>query len=275
MNAIIAIANQKGGVGKSATAASVSAELALRGYKTLLIDADPQANATAHFLAYEDVRLSIGDVLVELGNSEAVPLSEAVVETELEDLDLVPSSIKFSNFEKEPSIAISRLRTHLDALRHEYQYVLIDTPPTLGQILTTSLLTATHMLVPVSAQPLSQDGLEYLMHTFKQVRGLNPTLQVLGIISTMYDTRTTISAASHDLLQERYGSLVLESKIHFNVKIAESPSYNKPIQLYAPNSRGAALYSELTDEILSRLNAVSANNVHSLKGKTKLSLAAG
>ena len=273
MEAIIAIANQKGGVGKSATAASIATELALRGYKTLLIDADPQANATSHFLAYENVHLSIGDVLVESGASASVPLAEAVVETELECLDLVPSSIKFSNFEKEPAIAISRLRAHLETLCHEYQFVLIDTPPTLGQILTTALLTATHMLVPVASHPLAQDGLQYLMHTFKQVCGLNPNLQLLGIVSTMYDTRTALSAASHELLQERFGSLVMESKIHFNVKIAESPSYNKPIQLYAPNSRGATLYSELTDEIIARLNAASAKTVHDLKGKAKLSLA--
>ena len=111
------------------------------------------------------------------------------------------------------------------------------------------------------------------MHTFKQVCGLNPNLQLLGIVSTMYDTRTSISSATYELLLERFGSLVMESKIHFNVKIAESPSYNQPIQLYAPNSRGATLYSELTDEIIARLNAASAKKVHDLKGKAKLSLA--
>ena len=254
MDAIIAIANQKGGVGKSATAVSVAAQLALRGHKTLLIDADPQANATAHFLAYEKVQLSLADVLVEFGAAPSISLAEAVVETALPHLDLVPSSIKFSNFEREPAIAISRLRTHLAPLHSEYQYILIDTPPTLGQILTTALLTATHMLVPVSSHPLAQDGLQYLMHTFQQVCGLNPNLQLLGVVSTMYDTRTAVAVASHELLQERFGALVMDAKIHFNVKIAESPSYHQPIQLYAPHSRGATLYAELTEEILTRLN---------------------
>ena len=167
---------------KAPASASVAAELAQRGHQTLLIDADPQANATAHFLSYENVTVSIGDVLVKLGTSPTVPLKGAIVETEIEQLDLVPSSIKFSNFEKEPSIAISRLRTHLDTLKDEYEYVIIDTPPTLGQILTTFLLASTHMLIPVSAHPLAQDGVQYLMHTFKQVCGLNQRLKLLGIV---------------------------------------------------------------------------------------------
>jgi chromosome partitioning protein len=274
MEAVIVVANQKGGVGKSVTSASLAAELAQRGHPTLLVDADPQANATAHFLSYEKVTVSIGDVMVELGTTETVPFKAAIVETELEHLDLVPSSIKFSNFEKEPSIAISRLRTHLDALNNDYEYVIIDTPPTLGQILTTSLLAATHMLIPVSTHPLAQDGLQYLMHTFKQVCGLNSRLKLLGIVSTMFDTRTTVSAESHKMLQEKFGEMVFDTMIHTNVKLAESPSYNRPVQLYAPNSRAAVLYSDLTDEILARLKSMaSSKNIHLLKDKSSVSAA--
>src|SRR4030095_7083468 len=116
-------------------------------------------------------------------------------------------------------------RTQLESLKEHYQFVLIDTPPTLGQILTTVLLASSHMLIPVSAHPLAQDGLQYLMHTFKQVGGLNPNLELLGIVSTLYDTGPSVSGASPMMLVEKYGALVLETKIHTNVKIAESPSY--------------------------------------------------
>src|SRR6201986_4538945 len=147
MEAVIAVANQKGGVGKSVTSASLAAELAQRGHQTLLVDADPQANATAHFLPYEKVTVSIGDVMVELGTTQTVPFKAAIVETEIERLDPVASSIKFSNVKKEPSIDTTRLRTRLDSLNNDYEYVIIDTPPGLGQTPTTSLLPSTHMLI--------------------------------------------------------------------------------------------------------------------------------
>jgi chromosome partitioning protein len=154
----IAIANQKGGVGKSTTAACVAAEFALRGYETLLVDGDPQANVTSHFLAADQVELSIADVLIESEQREKIPLEAAVVTTEMEHLDLVPSKLRFARFEKEPAIAINRLKSKLAPLSSTYDFVIIDTPPTLGQILTTPLLASTYMLVPVSASPLAQDG---------------------------------------------------------------------------------------------------------------------
>src|ERR1044071_892694 len=132
----IAIANQKGGVGKSTTAACVAAELALRGYETLLVDGDPQANVTSHFLAPDQVNLSIADVLIESEQREKLPLEAAIVTTELEHLDLVPSKLRFARFEKEPAIAITRLRPKLAPLPATYNAVIIEPPPPLGQIRT-------------------------------------------------------------------------------------------------------------------------------------------
>ncbi|MDX6694585.1 MAG: chromosome partitioning protein, partial [Blastocatellia bacterium] len=174
----IAVANQKGGVGKSTTAACVATELAMRGYETLLVDGDPQANVTSHFLAPDQINLSIADILIESEQREKLPLEAAIVTTEMEHLDIVPSKLRFARFEKEPAIAINRLRSKLAPLSTTYDYVVIDTPPTLGQILTTPLLASTHMLVPVAASPLAQDGLDDLMSTFEEVRSTNPELEL-------------------------------------------------------------------------------------------------
>jgi chromosome partitioning protein len=260
----IAIANQKGGVGKSTTAACVATELAMRGYETLLIDGDPQANVTSHFLAPDQINLSIADILIESEQREKLPLEAAIVTTEMEHLDLVPSKLRFARFEKEPAIAINRLRSKLAPLASTYDFAVIDTPPTLGQILTTPLLASTHMLVPVAASPLAQDGLDDLMSTFEEVRSTNPDLELLGMVCTLFDARTSVAAESFRSLKERYGPKVFETIIHRNVKLEESPAFHQPVQLYAPGSRGALLYAELTDEILKRLG------VRKNKGKLKL-----
>jgi chromosome partitioning protein len=175
----------------------------------------------------------------------------------MEHLDIVPSKLRFARFEKEPAIAINRLRSKLAPLEANYDFVVIDTPPTLGQILTTPLLASTHMVVPVASSPLAQDGLDDLM-------GANPDLLLLGMVCTMFDGRTAVSAESYRSLKERYGPKVFETIIHRNVKLEESPAFHQPVQLYAPNSRGALLYAELTDEILKRLGARKA------KGKLRL-----
>lgn len=262
----ISIANQKGGVGKSTTAASVATELAMRGYETLLVDGDPQANVTSHFLAADQVGLSIADVLIESEQREKLPLEAAIVTTEMDHLDIVPSKLRFARFEKEPAISINRMRSKLAPLSSTYDFVIIDTPPTLGQILTTPLLASTHMVVPVAASPLAQDGLDDLISTFEEVRSTNPDLVLLGMVCTMFDGRTAVAAESYRSLKERYGPKVFETIIHRNVKLEESPAFHQPVQIYAPNSRGALLYSELTDEILKRLGA------RKTKGKLKLAV---
>lgn len=255
MRAVIAVANQKGGVGKTTTAASLAAEMGKRQYRTLLIDADPQANATTHFLKVQDIldKPTLYDVLVEKDGHQSLELKDAVVMTEIEDMDIVPSRIRLSAFDKEAPIAIHRLKSKIDSVHEVYDFVFIDTPPSLGQILMAVLIAATHIIVPVAANPLSHDGLDDLTTTIEQLRGVNKDLKLLGVVTTLFDTRTSLSGASHEETQLRFSELMFDTIIHDNVKLAECPGHNKPVQIYAPNSRGAQLYSALADEVLQRL----------------------
>jgi chromosome partitioning protein len=253
MKSIISVANQKGGVGKTTTSANLAADLALRDYRTLLIDADPQANATTHFLTPGSYDTTLYDVLVEKEDHKSAPITGAILTTDIETLDIVPSRIRLSKFDKEAPISIHRFKSKLEEVLDVYDFIVIDTPPNLGQILMAALIASTHIIVPVSAAPLSHDGLDDLMATIDQLHTVNKTLSVLGVVTTLFDTRTSICGASHQETRQRFGPLLFETIIHDNVKLAECPGHNKPVQLHAPNSRGARLYADLADEVLQRL----------------------
>jgi chromosome partitioning protein len=246
---IVAVANQKGGVGKSTTAASLATELAIREYETLLIDADPQSNATQIFLAPEQVKTSLADVLIGAGAS----IMEKRVTTEVEHLDIVPATLSLANFDREPALSVTKLRTALRDLGDNYDFIIIDTPPNFGLLLTTALTAATHVLIPVQAAPFALTGLQDLMSVVKNAQDLNEGLQVLGTVCTLYDTRTSVSGASYRALTEMMPDKSFETIIHRQTKLEEAPSMHQPIQLYAPSSRGAEQYAALTDEVLSRL----------------------
>jgi chromosome partitioning protein len=246
---IVAVANQKGGVGKSTTAASLATELAIREYETLLIDADPQSNATQIFLAPEQVKTSLADVLIGAGAS----ITEKRVTTEVEHLDIVPATLSLANFDREPALSVTKLRTALRDLGDSYDFIIIDTPPNFGLLLTTALTAATHVLIPVQAAPFALTGLQDLMSVVKNAQDLNEGLQVLGTVCTLYDTRTSVSGASYRALTEMMPDKSFETIIHRQTKLEEAPSMHQPIQLYAPSSRGAEQYAALTDEVLSRL----------------------
>lgn len=259
---IIAIANQKGGVGKSTTAASVAAELALQGYRTLIVDADPQANATEIFLDAATVQTSLADVLID-GES----LNEKRMTTELENLDIVPATLKLANFDREPALSVTKLRTALRDV-HDYEFVIIDTPPNFGLLLTAALTAATHVIIPVQAAPAALSGLRDLLNVIDKAKELNEHIAILGAVCTMFDKRTGVAGTSLQALSSMFPNKVFETIIHRQTKLEECPSMHQPIQLYAPNTRGAENYADLTTEILQRLDVKNTKHLSIVGGKS-------
>jgi len=255
----IAIANQKGGVGKSTTAAVLATELALREYETLIIDADPQANATQIFLDPESVTTSLADVILGGDGKLAASIVQKRVTTEIPHLDIVPATLALANFDREPALSVTKLRTALRDLGDSYDFCLIDTPPNLGLLLTATLTAATHVLIPVQAAPFALSGLNDLLMVIKNAKELNEHLVILGTVCTLFDTRTNVSGASFKALTQMLPDKTFQTVIHRATKLEESPSMHQPIQLYAPNSRPAEQYSDLCDEILEKLGASAQN----------------
>jgi len=254
----IAVANQKGGVGKSTTAATVGTELAIRDYETLLIDADPQGNATQIFFSPEQVTSTLSDVLLGGGSEPAASLVEKGLTTAVPKLDMVAANINLAKFERESPLSITKLRSALKAVQGRYDFAVIDTPPNLGLLLTTALAAADFVIIPIKAAPFALNGFEDLMDAINGARGLNENLRVLGTVCTMFDKRMNVSGASLMEFKEKSGERAFGTVIHAQAKLEESPSVHQPIQYYAPNSRGAVQYAELTDEILERIG-VAAN----------------
>jgi len=255
----IAIANQKGGVGKTTTACNLAAGLAIRGYKSLLVDLDSQCNTTFTYLEPDTVSTTLADVLV--GHHERPPLLEAIYETHIENLDLAPSHIRLAMLERAVQIEEQyRLKDALDSL-DGYDFALIDCPPSLGMTLTQALLASSSVIVPVAAQYYPLEGVIDLKSTVEATKRPNPNLFVLGYLVTYFDTRNRICAEALSKIQEMFGDTVFETVIRTNVKLQTAPAFRKSIYEHAPESHGTKDYDALTDEMLKRLSMNSTLRV--------------
>ncbi len=250
MGRIIAVANQKGGVGKTTTAINLAASLAMENRKVLLVDADPQGNATSGS-GVERVahRKNLYHAL-----TDGVELRDLVLKTEIPTLWVVPSDKNLAGIEIELSDSGDRatlLRKILQAIKEYFHFIIVDCPPSLGILTVNGLTAADSLIVPVQCEYFALEGVTELFETLSRLkRDLNPSLSIEGLLLTMYDERTNLSSAVAKDLRDFYGSQVFKTVIPRNVRLAEAPSFGKPIALYDPRSRGAETYKELAKEVI-------------------------
>jgi chromosome partitioning protein len=254
MTKIVALANQKGGVGKTTTAINLGASVAACERRVLLVDIDPQANATSG-LGVTEANPSMYDVLIE-----NMPLREIVRPTEIPTLFLAPSSVDLVGAEVELRDAIGReyyLKRVLEAVGTEYDYILIDSPPSLGLLTVNGLTAANSVLVPLQAEYFALEGVSQLLSTIDRVKSaVNPSLEVEGIVLTMYDERMNLARQVAEEVRGHFGEKVYKTVIPRNVRLSEAPSFGKPIILYDIRSRGSEAYVSLAREFIQRAENV-------------------
>lgn len=256
MGKIIAVANQKGGVGKTTTCVNLGAGFSSLGYETLVIDMDPQANASLH-LGIEIYKLSYSmyDVLI----FQDVKLSNIISETCIKKLKIAPSHINLSGAEIELVNVIGReraLKEKVDEIINNYDYILIDCPPSLGLLTLNSLTTAQYVLIPLQTEFFALEGMDKLIRTIDIVKNkLNPSLKILSIIPTLYTEKTKLAKEAVGKIASYFKNDITKTRIRRNVKLAEAPSHGLPIMLYAPRSYGRIDYENLSKEIIKKIKS--------------------
>lgn len=249
---IISIANQKGGVGKTTTAVNLSAALAKKGKKVLLIDADPQGNATSAVGVEKECEYSTYDLLV----NEDIETKKVIQDTQIKNLKISPSNINLAGAEVELVSMVSReqrLKDKLEEIEEEFDYITIDCPPSLGLITLNAFTSSDSVLIPVQCEYFALEGLGQLMNTINLVRKhLNKSLSIEGAVLTMYDIRTNLANQVVKEVKKYFDDKVYKSVIPRNVKLSEAPSYGMPIIIYDPKSKGAKAYDKFTKEFLKK-----------------------
>ena len=249
MGKIISVANQKGGVGKTTTTVNLSTILAKKGKKVLLIDTDPQGNATSGLGVSKDVELSVYDILI--GDTE---FNETLQETAIKNLKVCPSNISLAGAEVQLVSMMSReqrLKTKLDKIKDQYDYILIDCPPSLGLVTLNAFTASDSVLIPVQCEYFALEGLGQLLNTVNLVKKhLNKNLEIEGALLTMYDARTNLSNQVVKEVKKYFEDKVYKTVIPRNVRLSEAPSYGMPITVYDPRSKGAKAYEKFAKELL-------------------------
>lgn len=254
MTHIIAVTNQKGGVGKTTSSINIAYYLSKSGYRTLLIDFDPQGNATSG-LGIDKQSLDVTMAEVVLGQKK---LADVIIDTEFKNLWLAPTTPTLANTEVELAQAehrFSRLKYAVQALQTDYDYIIIDCPPSLSLLTVNALIVSRYVLLPVQAEFYALEGLGQLLETMKLIRkNLNPTLDLVGVLATMVDSRTSLSGQVLAEIQKHFPGKVFKNTIPRNVRLAEAPSHGLPIGVYDRFSKGARAYKAVTKEVMERVS---------------------